>query len=210
MNPIYEKLYALQTAYNAHTNITRIASKEDYYLKHIEDSLALLPFLDLSPVHVEGRATVSGERDVRLIDIGTGGGYPGIPLAIERPDLQITLNDATQKKVKYLQSVIDELPLPNARAVWERAEKLNRQKEHQGQYALATARAVAELKELLPLAAPFLRVGGRALFMKAKNIEAEIKSAEPAARKNKMVLLQVRKYRLADMDRAIVVYEKTK
>jgi len=192
MNNLYEKLYELQTAYNAHTNITRIASKEDYCVKHIEDSLALLPFVDKG----------------RLIDIGTGGGYPGIPLAIELPELHATLNDSTQKKVKYLQSVITELPLPNARAVWERAEKLNKQKDHHAQYDFVTARAVAEVQELIQLAAPFLKTGGKALFMKAKNIEAEIATAEKIAKKNKMSLEKIHKYKLADMDRAIVVYIK--
>jgi len=192
MNSLYEKLYELQTAYNAHTNITRIASKEDYYLKHIEDSLALLPFIDKG----------------RLVDIGTGGGYPGIPLALEQPELQVTLNDATQKKVKYLQSVITELPLPNARAVWERAEKLNQQKDHHAQYDFVTARAVAEIQELIQVTAPFLKTGGKALFMKAKNVEAEIAVAENIAKKNKMSLEKIHKYKLAEMDRAIVVYIK--
>ena len=120
MNPLYEKLFSLQTAYNAHTNITRIASKADYYLKHIEDSLALLPFL-------AGGAAATGR--LRLLDIGTGGGYPGIPLAIERPDIFFTFNDATRKKIHYVQSVIQRLPLANAEAVWGRAEALGWQKE---------------------------------------------------------------------------------
>ena len=193
MNPLYEKLYELQSAYNAHTNITRITAKEDFYLKHIEDSLALLPFVD---------------APFALLDIGTGAGYPGIPLAIERPDLQVTLNDATLKKVKYLQSVIAELPLPNARAVWDRAEKLGEQKEYRGQYDLVTARAVAEIKELVQLAAPFLRRGGVAVFMKAKNAEAEASAAALTARKNGLTLTEIRKYKLADLDRALVVYIK--
>jgi len=196
---IYEKLYELQTAYNAHTNLTRISSKDDFYLKHIEDSLALLPFI---------KPDAELCRSVRLIDLGTGAGYPGIPLAIERPDLQVTLNDATLKKVKYLQAVIAELPLPNARAVWERAEKLSGQKEYQGRYDFVTARAVADIQELLQLSAPFLCAGGKALFMKAKNVEAEIASAERTARRNKMCLAEVYKYRLSEMDRAIIVYVK--
>ena len=191
---LYEKLYELQTACNAHTNITRITSREDFYLKHIEDSLALLPFI--------------AKTGARLIDIGTGAGYPGIPLAAERPDLQVTLNDATLKKVKYLQAVVTELPLPNARAVWERAEKLSGQKEYKGQYDFVTVRAVADIQELIQLSAPFLRTGGKALFMKAKNTETEIAAAGRTAQKNKMVLAEVHKYRLAEMDRAIVVYVK--
>jgi 16S rRNA (guanine527-N7)-methyltransferase len=197
MNPIYEKLFALQTAYNAHTNITRISSREDFYLKHIEDSLALLPFLEKD----SGRVT-------RLFDLGTGAGYPGLPLAIERPGLRVTLNDATLKKIKYVQSVIAALPLLNAAAVWGRAEKLSQQKEHKGQYDLVTARAVAELKELVQFAAPFLRTGGRALFLKAKNVETEISAAKRAAAKCGLSLLDVVKYKLADMDRAIIIYVK--
>jgi 16S rRNA (guanine527-N7)-methyltransferase len=196
---VYEKLFALQTAYNAHINITRISSREDFYLKHIEDSLALLPIID---------ADSERSRSIRLIDIGAGAGYPGIPLAIERPELRVTLNDATLKKIKYVQSVIDALPLPNAAAVWGRAENLNQQKEHKGQYDFVTARAVAELQELVQFAAPFLRTGGRALFLKAKNVETEISTAKRAAAKCGLSLLDVTKYKLAEMDRAIVVYVK--
>jgi 16S rRNA (guanine527-N7)-methyltransferase len=196
---VYEKLFALQTAYNAHTNITRISSREDFYLKHIKDSLALLPIID---------ADTERSRSIRLIDIGAGAGYPGIPLAIERPELRVTLNDATLKKIKYVQSVIDAVPLPNATAVWGRAENLNQQKEYKGQYDFVTARAVAELQELVQFAAPFLRTGGRALFMKAKNVETEISAAKRAAAKCGLSLLDVVKYKLAKMDRAIVVYIK--
>jgi 16S rRNA (guanine527-N7)-methyltransferase len=196
---VYEKLFALQTAYNAHTNITRISSREDFYLKHIEDSLALLPIID---------ADIERSRSIRLFDLGAGAGYPGLPLAIERPELRVTLNDATLKKIKYVQSVIDALPLPNAAAVWGRAEILSQQKEHKGQYDFVTARAVAELQELVQFAAPFLRAGGRALFMKAKNVETEISAAKRAAAKCGLSLLDVTKYKLAEMDRAIVVYVK--
>ncbi|MDR1453347.1 MAG: 16S rRNA (guanine(527)-N(7))-methyltransferase RsmG [Candidatus Margulisbacteria bacterium] len=219
---IYEKLFALQTAYNAHTNITRLSTREDFYLKHIEDSLALLPFLTApfdaaqgpdaerrSPTVSPLGSEVEESRSVRLIDIGTGAGYPGLPLAIERPDLQVTLNDSTLKKIKYVRSAIDALSLPNAQTVWERAEKLNRQKEYQGQYDFVTVRAVAEIKELCQLAAPFLRPDGKALFMKAKNVETEISAAKRAAARSGLSLLDVSKYKLADMDRAIVVYLKT-
>jgi 16S rRNA (guanine527-N7)-methyltransferase len=203
---IYEKLFALQTAYNAHTNITRLSTREDFYLKHIEDSLALLPFLEhrqAQPPLDTGRS-----RDVRLFDLGTGAGYPGLPLAIERPDLQVTLNDATLKKVKYVQSVIDALALPNTAAVWGRAEELGGQKEYRERYDFVTARAVAEIKELCRLAAALLRPGGQALFMKAKNVETEISAARRAAAKSGLSLLDVSKYKLADMDRAVVVYVK--
>ncbi|MDR2431287.1 MAG: 16S rRNA (guanine(527)-N(7))-methyltransferase RsmG [Candidatus Margulisbacteria bacterium] len=195
MLEIYEKLFTLQTAYNAHTNITRLSSREDFYLKHIEDSLALLPFL-------------AAKQNVRLIDIGSGAGYPGLPLAIERPDLRVTLNDATLKKIKYLQSVMQELPLPNAQAAWGRVDALARTPEHRARYAFVTARAVAETRELIQLAAPFLQSGGRALFMKAKKADAEVSAARRAAARNKMSLLAVSKYKLAGMDRAIVVYIK--
>jgi 16S rRNA (guanine527-N7)-methyltransferase len=203
---VYEKLFALQTAYNTHTNITRISAREDFYLKHIKDSLALLPFLGLR--QAQPPLVTEQGRSVRLFDIGTGAGYPGIPLAIERPELQVTLNDATLKKVKYLQSVVDTLPLPNATAVWGRAEELGGQKEYRARYDFVTARAVAEIKELVRLAAPLLRPGGRALFMKAKNVETEISAAKRAAAKNGLSLLDVSKHKLADMDRAIVVYVK--
>ncbi|GBR77100.1 16S rRNA methyltransferase RsmG [Candidatus Termititenax persephonae] len=201
MNPFYEKLFALQTAYNAHTNITRISSREDFYVKHIEDSLALLPFLETD-------SGAGAGAKFCLFDLGTGAGYPGLPLAIERPGLRVTLNDATLKKIKYVQSVLDALPLPNTEAVWARAEKLGQQREYRGRYDFVAARAVAEIKELLQLSAPFLRLGGRVLLMKAKNVDAEISAAKRTAARNELSLLDVVKYKLANMDRAIVVYTK--
>ncbi|MDR1998048.1 MAG: 16S rRNA (guanine(527)-N(7))-methyltransferase RsmG [Candidatus Margulisbacteria bacterium] len=209
---IYEKLFALQTAYNAHTNITRISSSADFYLKHIEDSLALLPFIDARCISAQSaeaaRPDTERGRSVRLIDLGTGAGYPGLPLAIERPDWQVTLNDATQKKIRYVQSVIDGLPLPNAAAVWGRAEMLGRQKEFGGRYDFVTARAVAKIDVLIQLAAPFLRKGGQALFMKAKAVDMEIRAAKRAAARHAMSLADVHKYKIAEMARALVIYEK--
>lgn len=193
---IYEHLYVLQEAYNAHTNITRINSLEDYYLKHIMDSLALTKILPAGPG--------------KLIDVGSGAGYPGLPIAIERPDIEVTLNDSVQKKTKYLLSVAEELQLKNIQVLTGRAEDIGQDKKYREQFDYATARAVAEINVLLELLAPLIRVGGKIFLMKAKDIEAEIYSAKKAEKILNLRLQSIEKYALADLDRSIIVYEKIK
>ncbi len=141
-------------------NLTRIPLAEIVPL-HFLDSLSILSIVPL-------------ERGARILDLGSGAGFPGIPLAIARPDLNITLLDATNKKVIFLQTVVEKLALPNCRAVHGRAEEMA---DRKGQYACVTARAVASMDKLAGWMLPFVKKGGVAVAMKSSQATAEIESA---------------------------------
>lgn len=132
-------------------------------------------FLDsLSPLAQQGLV-----RGQRLLDLGSGSGFPGIPLAIVRPDVHVTLMDSLNKRVHFLQSVIDELGL-NARAVHARAEEAAKSPEWREQFDCVTARAVAAMPVLSELALPFVRVGGLLIAYKGPAADEELAQAQAA------------------------------
>lgn len=192
--PLYEQLYELQEEYNRHTNITRINNKEDYYNKHIFDSLSLVKLLS---------------QNSTLIDIGSGAGYPGIPLAIERPDIKVTLNDATKKKTIYLESTTKALRLKNIQAIKARAEELGQNKNYREKFDSGTARAVADISILLELISPLIKVGGHIFLMKSKNYQEELGRAEHAQNELHVRLNRIETYYLNDgTERVILVFKK--
>lgn len=150
---------------NRRVNLTAIRDADEVWTRHFLDSLSLVSLLP---------------RDARVIDVGSGGGLPGLPIAIARPDLHITLLEATGKKAEFLQTAARDLGLANVRVSRERAETLGRQADHREQYDVATARAVAALVELAELTLPFVRVGGRLLAMKGAGAGDEIERAANA------------------------------
>ena len=146
-------------SYNEHTNLTAIKTIEEVYLKHFYDSLTL--------------AKITNFTNQTLLDIGTGAGFPGLVLAIVYPNLQVTLLDSNNKKIKFLQECLTKLNLTNVTLINQRAEdyaKLNREK-----FDFVTSRAVAELRILLELGIPALKVNGHFLIMKA-NVSLEEKN----------------------------------
>ena len=137
----------------------------------MEDSLSLLDAIS---------AAVGPERaagPLRLIDVGTGAGLPGVVLAIARPNWRVTLLDSLAKRVKFLDDVVATTPLPNATTLWGRAEEAGRNPAHREQYDVVVARAVAELRILAELCLPFARPGG--VWVAAKGPDS--KGAEMAA-----------------------------
>ena len=152
--------------YNTHTNLTAIKTKEEVYLKHFYDSMTLTKIAELS----EGT----------LLDIGTGAGFPGLVLAIIYPNLQVSLLDSNNKKIKFLEEIIALLNLRNVKILYSRAEDYTQ--KNREQYDYVTSRSVAELRILLELNMPALKVNGSFLVMKG-NAEEEIKSSENALEK---------------------------
>ncbi len=154
---------------NTRMNLTAITDPREAWVKHVFDSLTLLPVI--------GSAAAK-----RVIDVGSGGGLPGLPLAITMPAVAFTLLDATAKKTRFLCGVIEALGLSNALVVNERAETIGRDPEHRERYDVAVARAVGRLAVLVELAAPLIRVGGHIVATKGRRAGEEIEQAKRALR----------------------------
>ena len=162
----FKRYRDLLLAANERFNLTRITDPDDVEVRLFADSLSLLP-------HVPDQAS-------RLLDIGSGGGVPGLALAIARPDLSMTLLDATAKKTRFLTETADALGLLNVAAIQGRAEEIARDRNHRERYDAVTARAVARLVTLVELTLPFLRVGGLAVLPKGSAASQELDEARYA------------------------------
>ena len=162
---------------SARFNLTAIHDPDEVERRLFLDAIAMAPTLD-RVIDADGHSR--GSR-VRLVDVGAGAGFPGLPLKIVRPTLDVTLIDATAKKVAFINEVIDHLGLDAARAVQGRAEDLGQATSYRAQFNVATARAVAPLPVLLEYVIPFLRVGGTALLPKGLQIAEELRAGSRTA-----------------------------
>jgi len=145
--------------------VSRKASRSDIIKHHIGDSLIISNYFDFS-------------KPLRIIDIGAGAGFPGIPLKIMFPDISLTLVDSTRKKVDFLNHIIGILNLSNTDAIWDRAENLTKNKKYMENFDVAFARAVSNLKTISEYCLPFLKRGGTFIVQKGKDIENELKEAK--------------------------------
>ncbi len=189
---LLEKHLKLVIEANKTTNITRISSWEDGMLLHVQDSLLGLDALNACP---EGR----------YADIGSGAGYPGIPLAIES-GRETLLVDSVAKKVRILDGFIEELGLDNVSTYAGRIEDLG--KEQRGQFSAVSARALSRLSVLLELASPLLKQNGRLICFKANVEQDEFDHANEVAKKVGMKLVDDQSYDLGDYRRRILSYQK--
>ncbi|MBR6531477.1 MAG: 16S rRNA (guanine(527)-N(7))-methyltransferase RsmG [Clostridia bacterium] len=151
---------------NKTLNLTAITEPEEIVYKHFVDSLSLLTVVDL-------------KEGAKVIDVGTGAGFPGVVLLIARPDIKITLMDGTNKRLNFIRSVLDEIGL-DAEILHSRAELAGKEKAYREQFDLVTARAVANMNTLSEYCLPFAKVGGVFAPMKAAKADEELDSANGA------------------------------
>lgn len=167
--------YRELVAWNERLNLTAITGYEDVQVKHFLDSLASLPLLA-----EELRAPLPWTQPLRLVDVGCGAGFPGIPLKIAAPALDLTLMDGTQKKIVFLENVVAKLGLTPVQVVHGRAEELGRKEGHRDTYDLVAARAVAPLNTLVEYLLPLVRPGGLAVVYKGPGAPQEFVDARQA------------------------------
>ena len=172
-------------------NLTGITEDTAVARLHLLDSLTVLACQDL--------------KGKRLIDVGCGAGFPGVPLAIACPEAEITLLDSLGKRMKWLESVLPELGI-RAQCVTARAEEAVATCRER--YDFATSRAVARLNILLELTAPYVRVGGAVLAMKGTLAQAELEEAAGAIKKLGLKLEEVRQFPIDDTNHAVIVLRK--
>lgn len=149
---------------NTETNLTAITETKDIILKHFIDSISILPFIP--------------KNTVSVVDIGSGAGFPGIPVKIVRPEIEVSLLEATAKKANFIEQVTKELNLPKTKIINARAEDAGQDLRYREQFDVALGRAVAQMRVLAEYALPFVKVGG--FFIAQKDAEEDIATAEKA------------------------------
>lgn len=162
----FDRYAQLLVEWNQRMNLTAITEPQDIVLKHFADSLTAL-------------SVVPEKTGLSLIDVGTGAGFPGIPLAIAREDIQLTLLDSLNKRLIFLKEVCDAMGI-RAQLIHARAEEGGRNPKLREQYDVATARAVAAMPVLAEYCLPFVKTGGRFIAMKGPDSDAELKAATRA------------------------------
>ncbi|MEM9954655.1 MAG: 16S rRNA (guanine(527)-N(7))-methyltransferase RsmG [Chloroflexota bacterium] len=170
-------------------NLTTITDPDEVIIRHFLDSLSIVDVIGFD----------DGDK---LIDVGTGAGFPGMALAIAFPNVEVTLLDSVQKKLKFLRAVIDELQLDNVNILHMRAEDAGNHPEHREQYDIVTARAVALLPVLLEYTLPLAKTGGFFVAMKGESAEREVEEAKRALFVLKGEAKPVYQYHLPDVDRS--------
>ncbi|MBD2267305.1 16S rRNA (guanine(527)-N(7))-methyltransferase RsmG [Anabaena sp. FACHB-1391] len=168
----FQQLYQLIIAGNRQINLTRITEPEEFWEKHLWDSLR-----GIAPKQI----FIPGiDRGKRIIDIGTGAGFPGLPIALIFPNSQVTLLDSTGKKIAFIETVLSALTLNNAKTLLGRAEEIGQQYEHRQNYDVAVIRAVGNVSVCAEYSLPLVRKGGLAIIYRGSWSEAENESLETA------------------------------
>ena len=195
-----EKFYIymqLLIEWNEKVNLTAIVEPEEIILKHFIDSMTIAKNIN---------------ENAKIIDVGTGAGFPGIPLKIIREDIEVCLLDSLNKRINFLNEVILELKLEKIEAVHGRAEELGRNKKYREKFDYATSRAVANLSTLSEYLIPFVKQNGYCISMKGSNVEEEIGQGKKAISVLGGEIKEIEKFQLpqSDINRCIIIINKVK
>ena len=196
---LLERFADLMEAKNKVLNLTRIVDRKDFMIKQILNSLMLGKFLSFEPGNY-------------VADLGTGGGFPGIPLAIAYPEVHFILVDSVQKKIRAVEEFVEQLGLKNVKGFSDRIEVLGQEPDYRQRFDLVTAQALAPLPVLLELAMPLVRVGGVFAAMKGPNYLEEITQSKGAMKSLVLGEPTIESYELPEGvgSRHLLVFQKTK
>lgn len=190
----FDRFACLLTETNKTLNLTAITEPKEIVTKHFADSLTLID--------------VGIPENAKVIDVGTGGGFPALPLLISRNDIDITMIDGANKKLNFVRSVCEDLGF-DAEILHCRAEELGKDADYREQYDVATARAVSALNVIAEYCLPFVKVGGTFLAMKSAKADEELEAAKKAIKLLGGEIVRVCKYDIADCgERNIIVIKK--
>ena len=191
--------FHLLIEWNEKINLTAITSPQDVAVKHMIDSLSCYD-------------ETFFKKDTRVIDVGTGAGFPGVPLKIFRPDINLTLFDSLNKRILFLQTVAKELGISDIKFVHSRAEDGGKNKGLREQYDVAVSRAVARLNVLAEWCLPFVAVGGFFIALKGSRYSEEVKESQGALQLLGGEIAKIQNVKLPGLDdvRAIIIIKKIK
>jgi len=190
----YEKMLL---EWNEKINLTSITEENEVILKHFVDSATISHYI---------------KKDDKVADIGTGAGFPGVPLKIINSENDLVLIDSLNKRINFLKNVIEELRLKNIKAIHSRAEEIGHNKEYRQKFDIVTSRAVAKLNVLLEYMLPLTKIGGRCICLKGPNIEEEVNEAKNAIEVLGGKIEKIEKLTLPDSDneRSIIIVKCVK
>ena len=193
----FRMYYEMLVEKNKVMNLTGITEWDEVLEKHFLDSISLIRVYNLN-------------QNISVMDMGTGAGFPGIPLKIAFPELRVTLADSLNKRVLFLQEVIDALELTDIEAIHGRAEDLARDKKYREQYDLSVSRAVANLSTLTEYCLPFVKLGGQFISYKSGEVDTEVAESKSAVFLLGGKVKDVVKFELGESGRSFIVIDKVK